>query len=170
MRQMLRASILIVLMCAVSMIETMPGYAQEPKIGSVTKLPLPRYVSIKVSAAHARRGPGKSHRIDWKFVRRGLPLKVVAEHGHWRRVEDSEGKGGWMHYALLSRSRTVLIQADDTTLFSKETGRAHSVAKLQAGVVAKLRDCNEDMCQIEVESADEKTYKGWVKKVSLWGL
>lgn len=167
---MLRAGILIVIMTAVSFIGAGQSPAQNADIGAVTKLPLPRYVSIKVSAAYARRGPGKSHRIDWKFVRRGLPLKVISEHGHWRRVEDNEGKGGWMHYALLSRTRTVLIEADDTTLFSKSAGRAHSVARLKAGVVAKLRGCNEEMCEIEVDDASGTTFKGWVVKTGLWGL
>lgn len=170
MRQMLKSGIVVTLLLAASMFGAAPGIAQDQKIGAVTQLPLPRYVSIKGSEAFARRGPGKSHRIDWKYVRRGLPLRVTAEHGHWRRVEDSEGKGGWMHYALLSRTRTVLIQAEDTTLFSKPAGRARVVAKLQAGVVAKLRDCTKDMCEISVSNADDATFRGWVMKTALWGL
>lgn len=139
-------------------------------IGAVTNLPLPRFVSMKTKEAYARRGPGKSHRIDWKFVHRNTPLKVIAEHGHWRRVEDNEGKGGWIHYALLSRTRTVLITATETEMFTKPAGLSRLEAKLQAGVVGKLIGCAEDLCEIETSDPDGQTYQGWVSKSALWGL
>ena len=53
--------------------------------GPVTNLPLPRYVSLKGNEGNARRGPSLSHRIDWVFRHAGMPLRVVAEFGHWRR-------------------------------------------------------------------------------------
>lgn len=152
-----------------SMTFTRVVHAQQT-IGAVTNLPLPRYVSMKTAEAFARRGPGKSHRIDWTFVRRNIPLKVVAEHGHWRRVEDNEGKGGWIHYALLSRTRTVLITASEVEMFTKPAGRSRLEAKLQAGVVGKLIDCKPDLCEIETSDADGKIYQGWVSKSALWGL
>ena len=57
-----------------------------PAIGPETNLPLPRFVSLKSDEGNVRRGPSLSHRIDWVFVRRGMPLQVTAEYGHWRRV------------------------------------------------------------------------------------
>jgi SH3-like domain-containing protein len=68
---------------------------RDPNRGSVTSLPLPRYVSLKTNEGNARRGPGLTHRIDWVFTRAGMPLRITAEFEHWRRVEDSEGVGGW---------------------------------------------------------------------------
>jgi SH3-like domain-containing protein len=65
--------------------------------GPVTGLPLPRYVSLKASEANVRRGPSLTHRIDWVFKRRDMPLRITAEFGHWRRVEDRDGAGGWVH-------------------------------------------------------------------------
>ena len=75
----------------------MAGTAVADQYGSVTNLPLPRYVSMKASEGNARRGPSLSHRIDWVFKRRHMPLRITAEHGHWRRVEDRDGMGGWVH-------------------------------------------------------------------------
>ena len=72
------------------------------KRGPVTNLPLPRYVSLKASKANVRRGPSRTHRIDWVFTRKSMPLQITAEYGHWRRVRDIEGAGGWVHYSLLS--------------------------------------------------------------------
>lgn len=84
----------------------------EEKRGSVTNFPIPRYVSMKASEANVRRGPSLSHRIDWVFKRRDMPLQVVAEHGHWRRVLDRDGLGGWIHYSLISGTRTVIVEED----------------------------------------------------------
>ncbi|MEM6465351.1 MAG: SH3 domain-containing protein, partial [Pseudomonadota bacterium] len=98
------------------------GQAQDLR-GKVTNLPIPRYVSIKAKEANARRGPSLNHRIDWVFHHRGTPLRVTAEHGHWRRVEDVDGAGGWMHYALLSVARFVLIRDAHADLYrSPEEG------------------------------------------------
>lgn len=146
------------------------GAAAQESLGAVTELPLPRFVSIKASEAYARRGPGKSHRIDWKFMRRNLPLKVTAEHGHWRRVEDNEGKGGWVHYALLSRTRTVLVIRDGMDMFSKPKGLSRLVAKLNSGVVGKLGDCAQELCLVRTEDSEGNIYEGWVARSGLWGL
>jgi SH3-like domain-containing protein len=78
----------------------------------VTNLPLPRFVSLKGSEGNARRGPGLTHRIDWVFTRSGMPLRITAEYENWRRVEDFEGAGGWVHYSLLSGVRTGLVILD----------------------------------------------------------
>ena len=66
--------------------------------GTVTNLPLPRFVSLKASKANARRGPSLSHRIDWVYKRKHMPLEVYAEYENWRRVRDIDGAGGWVHY------------------------------------------------------------------------
>ena len=57
-------------------------------VGPITHLPLPRYVSMKASKGNVRRGPSVTHRIDWVFMRRNMPLQITAEYGHWRRVVD----------------------------------------------------------------------------------
>ncbi|MFN7051486.1 MAG: SH3 domain-containing protein, partial [Gemmobacter sp.] len=56
-----------------------------PGEGAVTRLPLPRFVTLKTDEGNARRGPGLSHRIDWVFKRAGMPLRVTAEYENWRR-------------------------------------------------------------------------------------
>ena len=142
-----------------------PGLAQAAERGPVTNLPLPRYVSLKANEANARRGPDQSHRIDWVYKRRDLPLRVTAEFEHWRRVEDIEGKGGWMHYALLSGIRTVMVQTDMTQLYHRpDTGSAQT-ALLERGVIARLRECQRDWCRLEVDGA-----RGWSEKRHLWGV
>ena len=80
--------------------------------GPVTNLPIPRYVSLKASEGNVRRGPSLNHRIDWVFKHRNMPLEVTGEYGHWRRVIDRDGVGGWVHYSLLSGMRTVIVEQE----------------------------------------------------------
>lgn len=142
----------------------------QQKLGTVTKLPLPRFVSMKATEAFARRGPGKNHKIDWKFMHRGMPLKVVDEHGHWRQIEDNEGEGGWVHYALLSRVRTVLVVDDEVEMFDKPAGLSRLVAKLSDGVVGDFIGCAGSMCEIEVSNDAEQKFRGWVARGAIWGV
>ena len=61
------------------------------KIGKVTGLEIPRFVSLKKSKTFLRRGPGKSYKIDWILERNNYPLMIIAEHEHWRQVRDFQG-------------------------------------------------------------------------------
>ncbi len=140
--------------------------AQTPlQRGSVTNLPIPRYVSMKAGEGNLRRGPSLGHRIDWVLKRRNMPLQVIGEHGHWRRVRDQDGAAGWMHYALLSGVRMVIVQEDMAPLRAKPEPEAAIKARAELGVVAKLGDCTLDWCQIASGGQ-----KGWTEKTVLWGV
>lgn len=142
-----------------------PIIAVQGDRGPVTNLPMPRYVSLKANEANVRRGPSLSHRIDWVFQRRDMPLRVVGEYGHWRRVVDREGMGGWVHYALLSGNRTVIIDADLTALRNQPEIDAMEVALLEAGVIADLGECGPDWCRLRAGG-----YRGWAPKSALFGV
>lgn len=152
--------------------EVRPAMAQSPAAAAVesrrgpeTGLPLPRFVSLRTSEGRARRGPNRSHRIDWVFARRDMPLRVTAEFENWRRVEDHEGQGGWMHHALLSGVRTVLVMEDMATMRSQPHPGAIEVAYLQAGVVARVLRCAPGWCRLGVDG-----HRGWVERSALWGV
>lgn len=135
------------------------------RVGPVTGFPIPRYVSIKASEANARRGPSRSHRIDWVFQRRNMPVMVVAEHGHWRRVVDRDGAGGWMHYTLLSGVRTAIVEADRLALHTRPDGNSMIRAEAERGVIGELRECRDGWCEMQVGG-----YRGWVEADALWGV
>lgn len=141
------------------------GKPLDPGVGAVTKLPVPRFVSLKGSEGNARRGPGLTHRIDWVFTREGMPLKVTAEYEHWRRVEDVDGAGGWIHYSLLSGVRSVLVTQDMAQAFSAPDEGSQLMYQSELGVIGKLLQCVPDWCRIAVEGE-----KGWVRKTALWGV
>jgi SH3-like domain-containing protein len=148
-----------------------PPIAPDPKVpldptkGAVTNLPIPRYVSLKGGEGNARRGPGLTHRIDWVFTAPGMPLRITAEHEHWRRVEDSEGMGGWVHYSLLSGVRTVLVSQDMAEFRAKPDMKADVAFQAELNVIAHLLECSADWCRVKVDGD-----KGWILKTSLWGV
>nr|WP_245875691.1 SH3 domain-containing protein [Puniceibacterium antarcticum] len=133
--------------------------------GAVTNLPLPRFVSMKSAEVNVRRGPSLSHRIDWVYKRRDMPLEVTAEYGHWRRVRDRDGAGGWVHYALLSGVRTVLVEKDMLELHARPDESTPVEAKLALGVIAHLGACEINWCELSAGG-----YSGWAVKTSVWGV
>nr|WP_245727321.1 SH3 domain-containing protein [Paracoccus isoporae] len=139
--------------------------APEIKRGPVTRLPIPRYVSLKGDEGNVRRGPSLSHRIDWVFRHSGMPLRVVGEFGHWRRVEDRDGAGGWVHFRLLSGVRTAIVQQEMVELRSRPDLNAGVIARAEGGAIVRLGECQPDWCRISGSGA-----KGWVRKAAIWGV
>ena len=154
---MIRAIAVVAMFCA------SPLSAEER--GPVTSLPMPRFVSLKADEANVRRGPGTDHRIDWVFKRRDMPLRVVAEYSHWRKVVDRDGEGGWVHYTLLSGVRTVIVEQDMGALLSKPDEDAQVNAYVEAGVIARLDECVPDWCRIVAGRE-----RGWIETSALWGV
>ena len=64
--------------CALLVAVSQPVCSETRATGPVTSLPLPRYVSLKASEGNVRRGPSLTHRIDWVFKRRNMPLRSPA--------------------------------------------------------------------------------------------
>lgn len=138
---------------------------RDPNRGSVTNLPLPRYVSLKGKEGNARRGPGLTHRIDWVFVRAGMPLRITGEYEHWRRIEDAEGAGGWVHYSLLSGVRSAEVIADMAEFHDAPEADSAVTFKAEKGVIGWIQQCDRDWCRLSIEGE-----KGWVIKTALWGV
>lgn len=136
-----------------------------PRRGSQTGLPIPRFVSLKSSTVNARRGPSMSHKVDWVFVRRGLPVEVIAEHGNWRKVRDHDGASGWVHHSLIRGARSAIIVAPETLLMKKPSPSSRAVARAERGVLARIEECERVWCEIEAGG-----FEGWARKSALWGV
>lgn len=151
--------------CVLAALIVVASQANAQEVGPVTNLPLPRFVSLKASEANIRRGPSLSHRIDWIYQRRDMPLQVVAEYGNWRRVVDRDGVGGWVHYVMLSGTRTVIIDAELQPLFARPDFDSPQQALLEMGVIARIDECQIDWCRLRADG-----YRGWAPKTALWGV
>ena len=165
LRETAVSKITLLLIFASVLIIPLFGFTQEPQRGQVTNLPIPRYVSLKVKEANARRGPSLSHKIDWIYKRQNMPLEIYAEYENWRRVRDFEGLGGWVHYTLLSGIRYVLIKNELLEMRLLPSIDAQVIAKVPQHNIATLDKCNKDWCRIIDDG-----YKGWVPKNGIWGV
>ena len=131
-----------------------------------TQLPLPRFVSIAVSEVNVRAGPGLRYPIKWIFKRKDLPVEIVQEFDHWRKIRDHAGDEGWVHKSLLSGRRTLLVQGQEMTeMYDRAGENARVVAKLEPGAIVRLSKCNTDICAVEKDA-----YRGWVQRNLLWGI
>jgi len=147
-------------------IEAAPARIQNKATqGPVTNLPLPRFVSLKADEANLRRGPSLNHRIDWIFQRKGYPLEVIAEYGHWRRVRDLDGASGWVHYSLISGVRMGLANAELVDIFARPENGARVEAQAQKDVLLRLHACDVSWCRVSADG-----HKGWALKSDIWGV
>jgi SH3-like domain-containing protein len=141
-------------------------------LGPSTSLPLPRFVSLKKDVVYMRRGPGSDHPIEWQYVRKHLPVEVINEYDLWREVRDPDGKTeGWISANMLSGERYVMVIAPKGSktlrepLRNRPDARAKVVALAEPGVIAELKHCPDDWCEI---SAEGRT--GWIKRSAVWGI
>ena len=157
----------IILLCALASFVFLPyqGLSNESQRGQVTNLPIPRFVSLKAQEANARRGPSLSHKIDWIYKRKNIPLEIYAEYENWRKVRDFEGLGGWIHYTLLSGIRYVLVKDELLEMRLLPSIDAQIIARVPQYNIATLDKCNLDWCKIVDDG-----YKGWVLKSGIWGV
>jgi SH3-like domain-containing protein len=155
---------------------TAQAQGTEPTAGKATGLPVPRYVSLKTDRVNLREGPSKDHRTSWVFQRAGLPVEITAEFETWRRIRDSEGTEGWVLHSLLSGRRTALVtpwvkgDAPPLPLYERADERADVVARLQAGVIANIRQCTGTWCRIAVVNPKAQDFAGYVRQDRLWGV
>jgi SH3-like domain-containing protein len=132
---------------------------------SETGLPLPRFVSLRGPQTNLRAGPGKTYPISWVFLRKHLPVEIIAEFDVWRRIRDQDGAQGWVHRALLSAKRTVIIKEKIQPLYENPSAGAVILARLEAAVIADLSQCQKKWCEITIAG-----YQGWVPQQNLWGV
>lgn len=127
--------------------------------------PVPRFVSLKADQVNVRVGPGKRYPLKWTFVVAGVPVEVIAEWDNWRKIRDWEGEEGWVHTAMLSSKRTVIVTGKKRILFRRADNTSPPVVRLQPGIIAEIEDCIEGWCRIEV-----RNYRGWLKRGGFWGV
>lgn len=134
-------------------------------LGAETKLPIPRFVSLRSAEVNLRTGPGTTYPIEWVYVRRGFPVEVIAEFDIWRKIRDWQGTIGWVHQSMLDGRRTALVVGEVRMLRREPSRGSAPVARLAPGVIGRLQECAGDWCLIE--TAD---YRGWLPRDEFWGV
>ena len=150
-----------------------PALAAGPEItgsiGSQTRLPVPRFVSLKSERVNARMGPTRDHQVIWIYQRSGLPVEITAEFENWRRIRDHEGTETWVFHSMLSGKRTGMVRAEgnDAALVPvmNRAGGDRVVARVEPRVQGTVRTCNGTWCRFVGDGFD-----GWIEQNRLWGV
>ena len=134
--------------------------------GTVTGLPIPRFVSLRTDDVNLRSGPGTRYPIEWVYKRRDLPVEVEREFEVWRLVRDPDGVKGWVHQATLTGRRNFFVTGGEQVMRESASDAAVPVAKVEAGVVGRIRECpaSSDWCEVQVGDV-----RGWLKREAFWG-
>ena len=135
--------------------------------GKSTGLPLPRFVSLRAGEVNLRTGPGVQYPVDWVFLRRKLPVEIIAEYGTWRKIRDWQGTQGWVHQSMLAGTRTLIVTGDTRTIRRKADANSGPVAKIEAGAIGRLVSCPDlnGWCRVEAGGRN-----GWLRRVDFWGV
>ena len=158
----------VVLAAAVLALQPDTGRAAGEAAGSVSGLPVPRFVSLKSDRVNVRSGPNKDQDVRWVYTRAGMPVEITAEFENWRRIRDWEGAEGWVYHSLLSGKRSAVVvpslKDDLVPLYESADADASVVARLQSGVLGQLKSCNGMWCAFA-----GKNFSGWIRQERLWG-
>jgi SH3-like domain-containing protein len=141
--------------------ETKPVEAAKPADAKAG----PRFAALRAEKVYLRAGPGPDFPIQWVFVRRGLPVEILATFDIYRKIRDSEGTVGWVNQQMLSGRRSVLVAGAVRDLHGDANATSEVVAQLEPGVVAVISKCDPAWCQVKAGG-----YKGWLKRDEVWGL
>lgn len=130
------------------------------------ELPLPRFACVRSDETNVRTGPGKRYQIKWVMTKKNMPVEIVREFEQWRKIRDIRGDEGWVHANMLSGGRYVIVQNSAQVLRKTSSDSSRAVAKLEPGVVARLENCENEWCRVEVSDEAE----GYLKRTGLWGV
>lgn len=131
----------------------------------MTNLPLPRWATLASKEVNLRTGPGKRYPIDWVIKNKNMPVEIVQEFEHWRRVREPDGADGWVHKSMLTSTRYGMVAEKSQTLFAQPTSQSRAVAQLQKNVIVRMENCRAEWCRVSVEA-----YTGWLPRDALWGV
>ena len=123
----------------------------------------PRFASLRADKVNLRAGPGVRYPISWIFVRKSLPVEILAEFELWRKVRSQDGTEGWVHKSLLSGRRTAVVTGRVRTLFRRAKGDV-PVLRAEPGVQGRLLACQKNWCKLQIGGTE-----GWLKRNQIWG-
>lgn len=150
---------------ALALAPALSAFAQEEQVARTTEGDITRFASLRADDVNVRAGPGVRYPVKWKFVQRNMPVQVIAEFDTWRKIRDWEGAEGWVHRAMLSAKRSLIMVGQGQTMRKDATDDSAAVARLASGYVVMVSRCRLDWCEV-----DAGGYEGWVKRDGVWGV
>lgn len=134
------------------------------RVDTPSGLPVPRFVSLKAEKTFCRTGPSFAHPVRITFMRKGLPVMVVAEtNDHWRKIRDQDDDECWAHRSKLSGIETALVLEDGLVLHSRPSASAPTRARLGRGLIARIETERGGWLRVSAAGV-----KGWAPQSAFW--
>ncbi|MDE8347923.1 MAG: SH3 domain-containing protein [Acidocella sp.] len=142
------------------------GAGPGPALGVVSKLPVPRFVSLRTDKVNVRAGPGFQYPVTWVYQRDGLPVEIIGEFDVWRQILAPDGGTGWVHMATIRARRGFIVTTSKADLHAGKSAESGLVAVLDFGVSGVLLGCEpaSDWCRAAVGSQT-----GYLNRADFWG-
>jgi len=142
------------------------GAGPGPALGTVSKLPVPRFVSLRTDEVNMRAGPGFQYPVTWVYQRDGLPVEIIGEFDVWRQILAPDGGTGWVHMATIRPRRGFIITSQQAALRDAASGSAGVIAILDFGVSGVLLSCDSgaDWCKVTAGQIS-----GFLNRNDFWG-
>ena len=139
-----------------------PAAAADSEAG----LKVPRFVSLRSDRVNLRAGPGNQYPIEWVLTKKDMPVQIIAQFEHWRRIRDWDGTVGWVQERMVAGKRTVVVgKGGVRPLYQRPDPEAAVTARAEPGVVARLAECRGLWCRIETDDIS-----GWMRRTDIWGV
>ncbi|MBN8814493.1 MAG: hypothetical protein J0J06_03480 [Sphingomonas sp.] len=149
----------------------MAGVLAVPAVAALVEKKPPYFASLQAKEVRMRTGPGRNYPISWKYVRPGLPVKVIENFKEkgvgaaWRKVEDPGGTQGWMQANLVSDARTAIVMGDTVDLRESPSVGGKVNWRAARGVVGRISQCGRGWCYLDVKGRG-----GFVEISHIWGV
>lgn len=125
----------------------------------------PYWVTLRKDQTNMRVGPGREYRINWVYVRPGLPMKVLRAMEGWVLVEDPDGARGWVMTQFVARKpRMAVVKGGIAEIRGTPDGSGPLLWRAEPGVLAKLGDCASGWCKVDIGGR-----QGFAAQDHLWG-
>jgi len=147
----LSAKAIRVIAGAASAVLLLVAAAPEPAAaaGEAPGLKVPRFVSLHADRVNLRAGPGSRYPIEWVLTKKEMPVQIIAQFEHWRRIRDWEGTVGWVQERMVTGKRTVVVNKGGVRPLHKQPDPAAPViARVEPGVLARLAECRGPWCRV----------------------
>jgi SH3-like domain-containing protein len=95
-----------------------------------------------------------------------MPVEVIQQFEHWRRVREWDGTVGWVQEHMIDGRRYVIVaKVGVRPMFRGPDSGSAEVARVEPGVLGRLLECGGAMCRIEANDVS-----GWMRRSDLWGV
>ena len=121
------------------------------------------FLMLKYNKVNVRYGPSKDDQIKFVYKKKYLPLKIIDEKEHFRRIIDHKNNSGWIHISQLKPSKSLIVM-EEKIIFKKNSIFSRPLIKLEKGKLVLIKKCTENWCKIKINKLT-----GWLETKNVWG-